>query len=182
MRLFVAAYPPPVACDHLAGCLAALNVTKAGARLARRETWHVTLAFLGELADERAPAAVAALDRVVADPPVLRLAGGGRFGRGRFTVLWVGVGGQREALGQLSRQVRRSLKKDRLPYDDRQFKPHLTIARPGDRVDRAGIEADRQVLAGYAGPEWPVRSIELMRSHLGPKPSYERLATRALAG
>jgi 2'-5' RNA ligase len=181
MRLFVAAYPPPEACDHLAACLAGLNVTKAGARLARRETWHVTLAFLGEVGDDQAPVAAAALDRVAADPPMLRLSGGGRFGRGRFTVLWVGVGGEREALIKLSRQVRRSLKKDRLRYDDRQFKPHLTIARPGDRVDRAGIEADRQVLAAYAGPEWPVRSIELMRSHLGPEPTYERLATRALA-
>jgi len=140
----------------------------------------VTLAFLGEVDDAKAPLAVGALDRVAADPPTLRLTGGGRFGRGRFTVLWVGIGGEREALVRLSRRVRRELKRDRLPYDDRPFKPHLTVARPGDRLDRAEIEADRAVLAAYAGPEWPVTRIELIRSHLGPAPTYERLATRPL--
>ncbi len=185
MRLFVAAYPPPAACDDLAACLAGLNVTTAAtrginARPARPDTWHVTLAFLGEVDDAKAPLAVGALGRVVADPPTLRLTGGGRFGRGRFTVLWVGIGGEREALVRLSRRVRRELKRDRLPYDDRPFKPHLTVARPGDRLDRAEIEADRAVLAAYAGPEWPVTRIELIRSRLGPTPTYERLAIRAL--
>ena len=187
MRLFVAAYPPPAACDDLAECLAGLNVTMAAARgvntrLARRDTWHLTLAFLGEVDDEKAPRAVGALERVAADPPRLRLTGGGRFGRSRFTVLWVGVGGEREPLIGLARQVRRELKRNRLPFDDRQFKPHLTVARPGDRLDRAEIEADRQALSQYAGPEWPVRTIELIRSHLGPAPTYERLASRPLTG
>src|SRR4051812_25529687 len=115
MRLFVAAYPPAAACDDLAGRLAGLHVSHAAGRgvntrLARRETWHVTLAFLGEVEDERAPRAAAALEKAAeawrAAPPVLRLGGGGRFGRGKFTILWVGVGGDREGLVRLHRQVR----------------------------------------------------------------------------
>ena len=191
MRLFIAAYPPAEACDDLAGRLAGLRVARAAGsgvntRLARRETWHVTLAFLGEVAEERATGAIAALDRAAeawrAEPPVLRLAGGGRFGRGRFTVLWVGVGGDRQPLVRLHRQVRRELKRARLPYDDRPFKPHLTIARPGDRVDRAEVEDDRAALAAYAGPEWPVREVVLMRSHPGPAPRYEPVARAGLTG
>jgi 2'-5' RNA ligase len=186
VRLFVAAYPPDEACDDLAGRLAGLHVSRAAAagvntRLARRETWHVTLAFLGEVADERAPRATAALERAVAtrpaDPLTLRLAGGGRFGRGRFTILWVGVDGDRDGLVGLARRVRRELKRERLPHDDRPFKPHLTVARPGDRIERADVEADRAALAGYAGPAWPVRTLELVRSHLGPTPRYERVAS-----
>jgi 2'-5' RNA ligase len=82
----------------------------------------------------------------------------------------------------LSRSVRGELKRERLPFDDRPFKPHLTIARPGDRIDRAEVEADRAALAAYAGPEWPVRTVELIRSHLGPNPWYERVAAYPLAG
>ena len=189
----MAAYPPAGACDDLERQLAGLHVASAASRgvntrLARRDTWHVTLAFLGEVAEERGPDAALAIERAVTawraaapGPPQLLLAGGGRFGRGRFTVLWVGVDGDREALAGLSRQVRRELKRDRLPYDDRPLKPHLTIARPGDRLDKAAVEADRAALANYRGPAWPVQSVQLVRSHLGPKPWYEHLAASPLA-
>jgi 2'-5' RNA ligase len=194
MRLFVAAYPPAEACDDLAQRLAQLQVTAAAnngvnTRLARRETWHITLAFLGEVAEERAADVPGALQRVAdqwraagSGAPRLRLGGGGRFGRGRFTVMWVGVDGDREALEALSRRVRRELKRDRLPYDARSFKPHLTVARPGDRLDAAAVEADRAELANYRGPQWPVETMVLVRSHLGPTPRYDHLATWQLAG
>jgi 2'-5' RNA ligase len=182
MRLFVATYPPAAACDDLERQLARLNVAIAAgrgvnARLARRETWHVTLAFLGEIDDERLPDVDAAVGRAVTGRPApeLRLASGGRFGRGRFTLLWVGVEG--EGLGELARQVRRELKRGRLPHDDKPFKPHLTVARPGDRVDRVAVDADRAALAGYRGPAWRADCVELIRSHLGPKPSYDHLST-----
>jgi 2'-5' RNA ligase len=31
-------------------------------------------------------------------------------------------------------------------------------------------------LTGYRGPEWPVREVRLLESHLGPKPTYDQLA------
>jgi 2'-5' RNA ligase len=179
VRLFVAAYPPASACDDLEAQLAGLAVSKAAAdgvntRLAPRPTWHVTLAFLGEVGDARAPAAATAVEQAADGPPLtLRLAGGGRFGRDRFTVLWTGVEG--DGLEVLSSRVRRELKKAKLPYDDRPFRPHLTLARPGDQLGPEAIEADRAVLAAYRGPSWPVTEIRLMRSHLGPQPSYDRL-------
>jgi RNA 2',3'-cyclic 3'-phosphodiesterase len=108
----------------------------------------------------------------------LRLTDGGRFGRGRFTVLWVGVVG--DGLDDLARRVRQELEKTRLPYDNRPFRPHLTVARPGDKLDRDAIEADRELLARYRGPAWPIDEIRLMRSHLGPRPTYDRLGGRPL--
>jgi 2'-5' RNA ligase len=182
VRLFVAAYPPAEACDHLARRLADLHITAAAdrgvnTRPARRDTWHVTLVFLGEVDDRRGADVEEAVGRAVEGSGglELRLAGGGRFGRGRFTVLWVGVDGDRGPLERLSRGIRRELKRARLPRDERRFNPHLTVARPGDRLDRADVEADRAVLAEYRGPAWPVK-VELVRSHLGPQPTYEHLA------
>lgn len=180
VRLFVAAYPPPSACDDLSSRLDGLAVSKAHAdginvRLARRDTWHVTLAFLGEVADDRAPDAAAALERAAVGPPVtLRLAGGGRFGRGASTVLWVGVEG--DGLDGLARRVRHELRKTKISYDDRPLRPHLTVARPGDQLDAEAIEADREQLAAYRGPSWPIAEIRLMRSHLGAQPTYDRVA------
>jgi 2'-5' RNA ligase len=165
MRLFVAAYPPASACDDLSERLVGLPV-------APRATWHVTIAFLGEVADLRAPSAAEALERAAVGPPVtLRLAGGGSFGRGRSTVLWAGVEG--DGLDGLARRVRHELRKTRIPYDDRPFRPHLTVARPGDEPAGAAI---RSVLSAYAGPSWPVTEVRLMRSHLGPEPVYDRIA------
>lgn len=189
----MAAYPPPEVCDHLARQVEQLHVTAASGRgvntrLARRDTWHVTLVFLGEVDEQRAADVHEAIERAVGGwraaalgAPELRLAGGGRFGRGRFTVLWVGVDGGDEALGRLARDVRREFKRARLPYDNRPYRPHMTVARPGDRLDRAAVEADRAALAGYRGPAWPVDTVELVRSRLGPHPTYEHLAAWRLA-
>jgi 2'-5' RNA ligase len=185
MRLFAAVYPPADACDDLADRLADLHVVRAGARVAWRDTWHITLAFLGEVPDDHLPDALDALDAAAtawrATEPAfeVRLAGGGRFGRGRFTVLWVGV--ESEPLTALSEAVRRALRDARLPYDPKPFKPHLTIARPGDTVSRAEVDADRDTLAAYRGPAWPVPTVDLVRSRLGPKPSYDRLGSWRLS-
>ncbi|QSB14449.1 RNA 2',3'-cyclic phosphodiesterase [Natronosporangium hydrolyticum] len=188
MRLFVAIYPPATALDHLAEYVQRLRLgraTAAGSRvgLTARPSWHVTLAFLGEVPDSGVPAAAAALDTGVArwrarsEPvPRLRLAGGGRFGRRRFTVLWVGLDGDRAGLRDVATEVQRALWEAELAIDDRKpFRPHLTIARPGDRLPVADLDADLSALAEYTGPEWPVASVMLVRSHLGPKPVYDPL-------
>ncbi|MEH1126331.1 RNA 2',3'-cyclic phosphodiesterase [Micromonospora sp. CPCC 206061] len=185
MRLFTAVYPTDEVADHLAACVAKLRVSRAAAdgvntRLAPRNNWHVTLAFLGEVPDERLPAVEQALARVSSPPFEIKVAGGGRFGRGRFTVLWAALGGDLPALTGLSRSVRRELSRARLPFDRKPFRPHLTIARPGDRIDRAEVAADRATLDAYEGPLWRVAEVVLMRSHPGPHPAYDRLGAWAL--
>lgn len=103
----------------------------------------------------------------------LRLAGGGRFGRGRFTVLWVGLTGDVDRLERLGRAVRRELRRYRVPYDRKPLRPHLTLARPGDRLPAADLDADLAALGGYQGPMWTVDTIRLVRSRPGPSPVYE---------
>ena len=174
MRLFVAVEPPAEALDHLAAFTAGLAVVRTGTRVTARHLWHVTLAFIGEVPDERLPAAVEAVDATVVDqdPVALRIAGGGRFGRGKFTVMWAGIEGD---LRPLRLAVARELRRVRLPFDAKKFRPHLTVARPGDRLPREDIDADVAKLTTYEGPLWTVEGIRLVRSHLGPKPVYETM-------
>jgi RNA 2',3'-cyclic 3'-phosphodiesterase len=173
VRLFVAVYPPPAVLDHLADFVDGLGFHQAGVRATARPLWHLTLAFIGEVPDTKLPAARKALDASVpVAPPTLRLAGGGRFGRGRFTVLWTGVEGD---LAPLRKAVTGQLKKARLPFDAKRFHPHLTLARPGDRLPAEVLAEDLARLEGYAGPEWTVEGVALVQSHLGPKPRYDTL-------
>jgi 2'-5' RNA ligase len=110
----------------------------------------------------------------------LQLSGGGRFGsRRRPQVAWAGLAGDLRALGDLAGQLARVARRLRLPVEDRPFRAHLTLGRwrPGAPAD--GDLMDR--LDGYRGPEWPVREVELLESHLGPRPRYDALATWPLA-
>ncbi|KAB1948373.1 RNA 2',3'-cyclic phosphodiesterase [Micromonospora sp. ALFpr18c] len=188
MRLFVAVDPPVEAVNHLGAQVARLRVGAAAAagtnvRLADPAHLHLTLAFLGEVEADRLVEVESALGLAAEGfrdgrnaVPRLSLGGGGRFGRDRSTVLWVNLRGDVELLHVLARLIRSRLRRAGLPYDEKPFRPHLTVARPGARMPPADVEADRASLDGYRGPPWPVAELLLVRSHLGAPPHYDRLA------
>jgi 2'-5' RNA ligase len=194
VRLFVAAYPPAGVRDHFTALVELLSVGQPrepgrSVRLAPADHWHLTLAFLGDVPESDVDRACQAVERAVQvwrvpgpAVPVVRLAGGGTFGRGRFTTLWAGLAGDVAEVSALASAVRAELRRARLPYDRKPFRPHLTVARPGDRVDRADLARDRAMLDGYAGPPWPVERIRLVCSHLGPRPSYDSMYEACLTG
>jgi len=192
VRLFVALYPPHRAVRDLVTVVHQLNLGQPAEpghslRLQPPERWHLTIAFLGEVPDDRAPVAAQALDQAVtrwcadtAVHPSVHLTGGGRFGRGRFTVVWVGLAGDLDPLRTLAHQVRRELRHARLPVDGKGFNPHLTLARPGDRITPDALEADLSTLTSYSGPTWSPAALTLVRSHPGPQPRYDPVATTPL--
>ncbi|MGY4680812.1 RNA 2',3'-cyclic phosphodiesterase [Micromonospora aurantiaca (nom. illeg.)] len=184
MRLFAAIYPPAVVVADLTARMKGLRVAAAShARLADPANLHLTLTFLGEVPDDRLPDVKHALASATrtARSPRLCLAGGGCFGEGRSTVLWVDVRGEVEALDALALSIRDGLREAGLPCDDKPFRAHLTIARPGDRVPEADVRSDVHTLHDYAGPQWTAGEVLLIRSHLGRTPRYTPVAAWALA-
>jgi 2'-5' RNA ligase len=187
LRLFVAAYPPPEVTAHLDRVVSSLTLARPplpgrSLRLTPPQRWHVTLAFLGDVADDRAAVAAAALQAVGAGatrwaPIRVCVAGAGRFGRGRFTTVWAGLRGDLAGLGALAAATRREVKRARLPFDPKPFRPHITLARPGDRLPAEELALDLETLNDYEGPQWTVEDVRLVRSFLGPEPSYETLAS-----
>ena len=211
VRLFVAAYPPEPVCAHLGEAVDALAIGRAAAagvnaRLAARDNWHVTLAFLGDVPDERRPEVDAAIGRAVRDWQAAstgrRAATGGQAATGRRAATgrltraagcrdcgWPGAGGSAEAGSpccgsacaatwprwpRSATAIRRELKRARLPFDPKPFRPHLTLARPGDRIDVAGdVDGAARATRVRCGR---LDELRLMRSHLGPRPTYDRLA------
>ncbi len=178
-RLFIAVDLSEAAVTHLAHAIAGLHVVQARARVTARERWHVTLAFLGDVAVSRLEAVEKALHAAAGHARAfqLHIAGGGTF---RSQVLWAGIAGDVDGLNILARLVRLELRKAKLPHDDRPYRPHLTLARPGDRVPPELLRQDVQTLAAYQGPSWPVTQVHLVRSFLGPHPRYERLVSAPL--
>ncbi len=122
------------------------------------ERWHVTLTFLGEVAE---PATVASRLRPPAAghrPLELRLAGCGTFGRGG--PVWVGLAGELAGLHALAEAVARAARSAGVLLEDRPYRPHLTVGRGGT--------PDPALLADYEGPPWVADEVELVSSsHVG---------------
>lgn len=175
MRLFAAVEPSPEAVAHLDAVVA--GVRDGTLRWSDPAGWHLTLAFYGQVAEERLHELTERLERAARrHPPTrARIAGAGRFGT---AVLWAGVDGDRVALRALAGSVRAAGRRTGVGHEDTQpFRPHVTLARSRGAADlRPYVER----LAGYAGPEWAADAVTLLRSHpggAGRGPRYEPLAT-----
>jgi 2'-5' RNA ligase len=192
-RLFIAVDPSPEALAELGAVVDGLRVSLANVpghstRLARRDNWHITLAFLGEVPETRVPAASAVMREVAAASTSMPLCvtGGGRFGGRRDPILWAGIGGEVDELRRLARMLQRGLRRVGLPADDRPPRPHLTIARPGTRVSAEDVAADVATLDAHVGPQWMADALRLMLSEIeqlptGPVPRYTAIDTAPLA-
>ena len=150
-RAFVAVYPPAAVLDAVDARLGAARRVAPDLRWSPRNQWHVTLRFIGRVADVDALSARLG-DAVAALTPVegLALAGAGAFPTARRgSVLWVGVadGPARDALGVLAAAVDAACGAAAVDADDlgaglesedRVFTPHCTVARARRPVDLRG--------------------------------------------
>lgn len=140
---------------------------------------HVTLAFLGAVPDDRLDDAVAAARAAgTAKHPftasVDRL---GRFpeGAGPPRIVWLGIGEGAEAFGALASAVRDALTARKLPFDEKPFQPHITLARIREGADRDDARAVFTALARarFAPMRFAVNGLLLLESDLTPKgPRY----------
>ncbi|MFF0740809.1 RNA 2',3'-cyclic phosphodiesterase [Streptomyces sp. NPDC004111] len=189
MRLFVAVLPPPAAVGELGLFVDGLTAIEgAGAlRWTGRPGWHFTLAFLGEVEEERVAPLERALARAAGEARAFRLSlkGGGHFG-GR--ALWAGAGGDTGALRRLAASAADAAREAGTePDTGLPFRPHLTLARTRRHGERArAAEPDLgpylAALAPFAGTPWTVDELALVRSNLpehgpgGGRPRYETVA------
>jgi RNA 2',3'-cyclic 3'-phosphodiesterase len=182
MRLFIALAPPDFAIADLDAALAPLRGAHNGLRWTGTEAWHVTLAFLGEVAEERLARLRPRMERAARRHTAfgLSLHAAGAFpSAARANVLWGGLAGDRRALAELAASVSAGARRAGAPSPDagRRFHPHLTLARCRAPVNVEQIVAG---LRGYDGPSWMAEEMYLIRSHLNGQPRYESLGTYKL--
>jgi RNA 2',3'-cyclic 3'-phosphodiesterase len=181
VRLFAAVDPPPVERDRLAAALDRLDrldrAEPADARLrwVPAERWHVTLAFYGEVPEPKVPDLAERLGRAaLRSPPFeVRLTGLGTFPSraAEARVLWVGLDGDVDRLVRLADRCRAAGRRIGLALDARAYRPHLTLARA-----RGAADLRAHVASGYDGDPWPVGTLRLVHSTLGPRAHHETLA------
>ncbi|RMF80867.1 MAG: RNA 2',3'-cyclic phosphodiesterase [Nitrospirae bacterium] len=125
VRLFVAIDLPEPVRERLA----ALCSGVPGARWVAPEQFHLTLRFIGEVAEDRFREIAAALPAAAGPPFSLALDGLGFFPpRGRPRVLWAGVAAS-EPLLALRTRVESALAAVGVEREGRRFAPHVTLAR-----------------------------------------------------
>jgi 2'-5' RNA ligase len=185
MRLFVAIEPPASALAELAAAVVPLQAAAPELRWTSQTSWHLTLAFLGEVDDVILPELSRRLARAAHRHPPQRLAfnGGGAFpAPARARVLWAGVRADSRVLRLLAASVAAGARRAGAPPPDegRKYSPHLTLARCREPAD---VSLLTRSLCAFSGTEWTAPSIHLVRSHLGGgRPSrYEDLAEWPLA-
>jgi 2'-5' RNA ligase len=131
-RLFVAVQVPEAVGAGLARAVARTEGVAPSARWASPRTFHVTLAFLGDVSAARLPEVLGALVEVSLRhaPPDLVCAGAGTFGSTRRpAVLWAGVGGDVSGLQALHRDLHAALAPLGVETPLHPFAPHVTLAK-----------------------------------------------------
>ncbi len=170
VRTFVAIDISEEARRSLAKMIAELQGMADGLRWVKPESVHLTLKFLGEVAEERLPQLETALResaRGIA-PFTYTLTRTGCFPNCRRPrVLWVGVDNPGKEIFRLQRQIEEQFVKLDFPAEKRPFTAHLTVAR----VKRPfGMERMLQIFREYQLHAEPVEvtEVRLMRSQLKP--------------
>jgi 2'-5' RNA ligase len=145
---------------------------------------HLTLKFLGNVAESDLPAIKAALAQIGQQhaPFAFTVGGLGCFPNVRRPrVVWVGIQEQTGTLAGLQRDVEKGLVPLGFEAEKRAFHPHLTLGRTKRGLRSADQRRLGEILAGVEVGELDrinVESFHLMRSDLRPSGAvYTALAT-----
>jgi len=184
VRLFVAINPPEAVREQIGVGTAELR-RLGGVRWVDPGALHITMKFIGALAEGRADEVAVSLRCVVAGhvPFDVGLSGVGAFpSLRRPRVVWVGVGPS-PALARLQGEIEAALEDLGIEREERGFSAHITLgrARRGSAVDARRLES--LACAATIGGSWRVESVELMESRLRPTGAvYEVRESASLAG
>ena len=179
MRTFIA-LELPTAFAYDVSVLAQRLSRVIDARFVDRENHHITLAFLGDIDEAQSSTAIAAMNAAIgfAKPVPLTCTGLGKFGRRSDATLWLGIKNVPE-LEKLVTGLRGLLDRRGIEFDNREFKPHVTLARrarltnielpalpfPDDGI-ATKVTLFKSELSREGAHYKPLYSIELSGSHL----------------
>ncbi len=187
-RLFIAAPLPPAVTDQLGHLIDDLSSRELPVRWTAANAFHLTLHFIGEVPQERAELLRMSFANLSPRTGQIRVRTGrlGTFPNPkRPRVLWVGLDGQVDKLAALRDEVGTMLTRQNVEVEEGAFRPHLTLGRARDTVDKI---FPYQLSEAYKSTsvreivdtpiEFSVSEVILYRSHLEKSGArYEELAS-----
>lgn len=159
MRLFIAINLSQKTREELLLHQLELQKQLVKGRLSQPENMHLTLAFLGECDQSGLDAAKAAMDATAFRPLEICIDRLGRFRRSQGEIWWAGLKANAE-LQSLQRRLSHKLIGAGFQLDEREYRPHITLAR--------------EVQANTA--PWPIRAIQQEIHH------YELMKSERIDG
>ncbi len=152
LRLFFALWPDAATSSALHARARALQ-TACGGRAMRRDTLHLTLAFLGETPASAVARLQALATEVAGEGFTLELDRAGSWHRHR--ILWTAASRVPSALVALAQDLEGRLRATGIEIEERAFSPHVTLVR---NAHAAPIEPELAPL------RWTVASFVLVAS------------------
>ncbi len=169
IRAFIALPLPETTLRTIGKLQQELATALPGVRWVKPETIHLTLAFLGDIAEDSLEKLGTSMLSIgsLQTPVMATFSGVGAFpSRSRPRVVWLGVNGE-NTLSQLHGAVKTKLDILQLSIDNRPFVPHLTLGRIRKPASGAGRKfesfSDRD--CGSA----QLNQLVLYESQLGPR-------------
>jgi len=149
----------------------------------KAEKLHITLKFLGDVDEPRIATLGVAIQQIASrfHPFKLELSDTGVFPNARQPrILWLGIVNTDDQLKTLAASIESACEKLGFAAEDRQFKPHLTIARV--REPQKGRQlAAMHLNSDFGSVGFTVRKIVIYESKLGPAGSvYTPISTHRL--
>ena len=189
-RLFIAVTVPEETKSEIEKTQAVLRRTlpKEAVRWTKREQFHLTLKFLGNVDAQRvAPLTEAVSAACAGFPPLgLRAEGLGFFpDLRRPRVVWVGVRDHQEQLPAVQQAIEAATREHTTEESADRFAGHVTLGRikglrPAETAAIAGLASG---LAARFFGTWTAGTVELMRSQLSPEGArHTTLAAIRLGG
>jgi 2'-5' RNA ligase len=177
VRAFVAVFPPPEVGRALVEAAHELGVV-GEVRWTRPEKAHLTLKFLGDVAEEKLGLVAKTLGPLCLRHGLFE-ARPSRFGAfpstRRARIVWAGIGEGSEPLRALAEDVEASLEPLGFEREGRAYAPHLTLGRARGRPVSFDVVETPPPVRGFI-----VRSVELVESVPGGS-TYSTLATYPLS-
>lgn len=166
MRLFIAIHFSKEVKNVLLTAINELKVQAVSGKFTSPENLHLTLAFIGE--SDKIPAIRTAIDRCAIPPFEMAVSGTGHFGN----LYWVGIEFSPK-LKALAESLQAELRGSGFDIENREFKPHITLARQVETSSPVRLNVKRTAMS--------VSRISLMKSErIGGRLTYTEVYGREL--
>ena len=175
MRVFIAVDLPAEIRNELTKLQRELEPVTDSARWVAPESIHVTLKFIGEIAEKRLDEIDAAVTGFTWKSFVITVRGVGFFPGNRSPrVFWAGM--EAPTMQNLAEELDSRMERLGFEKEKRAFRPHITLARARDsRIDSSLVAASAKY-AEYDFGSFTVDRMFLFKSILKPTGAvYERL-------